>query len=301
MVRDADNPSSIYSCVRAARARVMPDEVLGKPTTPPGWNCRSTCTPACWNAIRAVLRMDEVPLAPGAWRHHRHHAGRRSAVFHAHRHAPGTRRQRAHAGREVPRTRRQRPRRRGARRRRAAATAAQSGSTAGRRCSARCRAWRSTAGLPRRDHARPRGRAAVLRPDMPRSLLAAIHSLSDDLARVANQRSARSAAPACCARNCNTGASRTSWPAGCTVPGALPGPHQRSRQPHQPGALVGVGAQHETDHHPRDPLPLHRAGDLQHPDAALAARREHQRVLRWHIEAPGALERKWTPTVSPIP
>ena len=30
----------------------------------------------------------------------------------------------------------------------------------------------------------------ILRPDMPRSLLAAIHSLSDDLARVANQRSA---------------------------------------------------------------------------------------------------------------
>ena len=92
------------------------------------------------------FRMDEVPLAPGAWRHHRHHAGRRSAVFHAHRHAPGTRRQhRAHAGREVPRTRRQRPRRRGAttppRRRRPR----KASSTAGRRCSARCRAWRSTA------------------------------------------------------------------------------------------------------------------------------------------------------------
>ena len=83
--------------------------------------------------------------SPGARRHHRHHAGRRSAVFHAHRHAPGTRRQhRAHAGREVPRTRRQRPRRRGAttppRRRPRKAS-----STAGRRCSARCRAWRSTA------------------------------------------------------------------------------------------------------------------------------------------------------------
>ena len=29
---------------------------------------------------------------------------------------------------------------------------------------------------------------------------------------------------------------------------------------------------------------------------------EHQRVLRWHIEAPGALGGKWTPTaISPIP
>ena len=114
------------------------------------------------------------------------------ALFHAHRHAPGTRRQhRAHAGREVPRTRRQRPRRRGAQRRRRAADGRAKRVTAGRRCSARCRAWRSTA-RSYRDVITPDRVAEllILRPDMPRSLLAAIHSLSDDLARVANQRSA---------------------------------------------------------------------------------------------------------------
>ena len=57
----------------------------------------------------------------------------------------------------------------------------------------------------------------ILRPDMPRSLLAAIHSLSDDLARVANQRSAETQRRAGMLRaERNTGASRTSWPAGCT-------------------------------------------------------------------------------------
>ena len=57
MVRDADNPSSIYSCVHAAaRTRA----VRGSLTTEV-WETYNTtwlelqkpCTPACWNAIRA--------------------------------------------------------------------------------------------------------------------------------------------------------------------------------------------------------------------------------------------------------
>ena len=110
MVRDEDNPSSIISCLRAARENAR--AVRGTLTTEV-WETQNQT----WLEVNRmlqerrlrsrsgqVLRMGEVPLAPVARRHRGHDADGRGAVLHAPGHLPGARRQhRAPGGCEVPR------------------------------------------------------------------------------------------------------------------------------------------------------------------------------------------------------
>ena len=124
MVSDADNGSSIRSCLMAARENAR--AVRGTLTTEV-WETQNQT----WlefqrmianDALRARpgrgVRVGQVPLAPVARRHRRHDAAGRGVPLPAHRQLPRARRQHgAHARRQVPcgreRLRRLRPRRRG--------------------------------------------------------------------------------------------------------------------------------------------------------------------------------------------
>jgi uncharacterized alpha-E superfamily protein len=98
MVSDEDNPSSIISCLRAARENAR--AVRGTLTTEV-WETQNQT----WLEVNRmlkngefearsgqVLRVGEVPLAPVARRHRGHHADGRGAVLHAPGHLPGARR-----------------------------------------------------------------------------------------------------------------------------------------------------------------------------------------------------------------
>ena len=147
MVRDEDNPSSIVSCLRAARENAR--AVRGTLTTEV-WETQNQTWLEFNRMLRErrlrarpgrLLRVGQVPLAPVARRHRGHHAAGRGAALPAHRHLPRARRQhRAAARREVPR-----PGRRVLRRRPRARRARRSTSTTGARSCARCPASRSTA------------------------------------------------------------------------------------------------------------------------------------------------------------
>ena len=109
MVRDADQRSSIRSCLLAARENAR--AVRGTLTTEV-WETqnqtwlefqRMVATDAFQREPGRGLRMGQVPLAPVARRHGRHDAAGRGVPLPAHRHLPRARRQhRAPARREVP-------------------------------------------------------------------------------------------------------------------------------------------------------------------------------------------------------
>ncbi len=148
MARDPANPSSIVSCLTSARENAR--AVRGTLTTEV-WETHNTTWLEMQNQLRGsllesdpsrVLRMGEVPLAPVARRHHRHHAAGRGVLLHPAGHLPGARRQhRAHPRRQVS-WRRQRQGQQGDR---TAARTRTATSITGRRCCARCRPSKSTA------------------------------------------------------------------------------------------------------------------------------------------------------------
>ena len=112
MVRDEDNPSSIISCLRAARENAR--AVRGTLTTEV-WETQNQT----WLEVNRMLRSGEFEADPGKFfewvkfRSHLsrgvtrgHHADGRGAVLHAPGHLPGACRQHRAAGRcEVPRRR----------------------------------------------------------------------------------------------------------------------------------------------------------------------------------------------------
>ena len=182
MVSDEANPSSIRSCLMAARENAR--AVRGTLTTEV-WETqnqtwlefqRMVATDAFESEPGRVLRMGQVPLAPVARRHGRHDAAGRGLPLPAHRHLPRARRQhRAPARREVPR-RRQRVLRlrlghaacaatawRACSRNRRSQRAAAPGADAGRRPMATARTSSSTSITGRRSCARSPASRSIAR------------------------------------------------------------------------------------------------------------------------------------------
>ena len=179
MVLDPDNPSSIYSCARAARENAR--AVRGSITSEM-WEVLNTT----WLELQRmnesrldsagrdrVLRLGEGPLASVPRRDRRHRAARPGLPLQPAGHLPRARRQhRAHPRREVPRAAAQR----GGRGRRGRLL------PVGARCCARVSAFESYRKVYR-DVITPLRVAEllILRDDMPRSLHACMNEVYDIL------------------------------------------------------------------------------------------------------------------------